>query len=139
MRTTKFRAEVKGTPNWVYGWYCEDYTGQGFIQTLDGVDTYGVKKNTVGEFTGIMDKNGVEIYEGDVYQNPESPGAWAKIVSYHNGAFCGGDTSDIKDCMPLGWMGDDEGYSEDCYPEKSFDWIEIIGNIHQNPEICQTA
>lgn len=75
----------------------------------------------VMQFTGLKDKNGTEIYEGDLLDfgnnNPVE-------VIFDNGAFCVFDD-------PLGWDFD----SEEHIIRTDFKYCEVIGNIHQNPEL----
>jgi len=78
---------------------------------------------TVMQYTGLKDKNGKDIYEGDVLMfrnnNPVE-------VSFSNGCF------NVFD-EPLGWSFDE---GEDCTPIKTdTKYCEIIGNIHENPEL----
>jgi len=91
-----------------------------------------VKSNPLMQFTGLKDKNGKEIYDGDILSHP----------TYCNFDFSGKYTNDVK----WGETGDSDGYSHD----KHFEWIvgedsladvyeqsEIIGNIYDNPELIK--
>lgn len=125
---------------------------------------YTVDPDTIGQFTGLRDKNGKKIYEGDIVRywwvdtmciNPDC-GSFNRIyesflkknesvVSYKNGMFL------CEDFYPLIWRGltnleelrnaldvsEEDGW-KDCDGntiDESVLGIEIIGNIHDNPEL----
>ena len=84
---------------------------------------------TAGQFTGLKDKNGTDIYEGDVYTTGNDS---AYLVVFEGGAFCGNDGEGSK---PLDW---DYDYAEgDLCPDQFSQQIKVIGNIHDNPELLE--
>ena len=62
MRTIKFRGLRVDGKGWVCGHYYDDEI-QSFI--ISGINTYEVIPESVGQFTGLIDIQGKEIYEGD--------------------------------------------------------------------------
>lgn len=79
------------------------------------------------QFTGLKDKNGKEIYEGDIlrldkdWQGPSSNGMKVGAVKYEDCSFC----LELYDSLPLHLL----------IPAV----IEIIGNIYENPELLEKA
>lgn len=125
MRTIKFRAKnLDG--EWVYGFYTEEerQTINGFEKKYfivnDGYDY--VKPETVGQFTGLYDKDGKEIYEGDILQLKYSDG------SYHS--------SSVYYAQQKGYWAVDVSINERIilgYIDRTR--LVVIGNIYDNPEL----
>lgn len=87
-------------------------------------DTFAkVKTSTVGQFTGVTDPNGVEVYAGDIIQYPGANEV-AHVV-FVNGAFIvlPAMTDEPELASRACGYGDYEGHAV------------VIGNIHQNPEL----
>ena len=125
MREIKFRGKRLHNGEWVYGYYAYfPATHKAIILETNGyyVNEYGAIPETVGQFTGLKDCNGKEIYEGDVTDDNVGIGSveysekYAGFrVNYHNG-YCK-------------WFYD--------YLDSEKRTLEIIGNIHENPELLK--
>ena len=121
MREIKFRGR-KSNGEWIYGDLVHN-VGVGASTALifpeeahDSWDRYIIDAHTIGQFTGLHDKNGKEIYEGDIVSftaNKESK-IWVRPIKWLEAGFTFGDI------FPL-------NYPSGCY--------EIVGNIHDNPKL----
>jgi uncharacterized phage protein (TIGR01671 family) len=133
MRKILFRGKDVETGEWRMGSY---YFGSMYYELLDDKKYYIADDNaslyyevipeTVGQYTGIDDKNGSKIFKGDIisfsgcdydgeeYMRYKATG----FVEFANGAFC------IKDDD----MWYEANFFEDC---------EVVGNIHDNPELLE--
>ena len=131
MRTIKFRGKTLGDNNvWVFGdlhirsAFAHIHTDLG---TKSNIDT-----DTIDQFTGLYDKDGKEIYEGDLI---EVNGRLFGIVEWHkDGYFFINDTivgvrSDGGEYSPIGEM-------VRYFSNKGHDFS-VIGNIHDNPELLK--
>ena len=98
---------------------------------VDGV------KPVLERCTGLYDKNGKEAYEGDIYT---ACGNGLYEIRFISGSFCGGLLGEWgwHGFAPLGWESQDA--DEDLYVSIDFfKFMEIIGNIHDNPELLEVV
>ena len=128
MREILFRGKRADNGQWVYGFYAQELQGQHYILADEG-DFYDgpmltmveIIPETVGQYTGLDDKNGVKIFEGDVVRYLNSIESGNGVVKYDNCAFL------------FNWIDIDEIDSLLRYFQCSKE-LEVIGNIHDNPE-----
>jgi len=66
MRQIKFRGKRLNNGEWVEGWLVEMFGAPHILDKNNPTDAYPIDPATVGQFTGLLDKNGSEIYEGDI-------------------------------------------------------------------------
>ena len=136
MREIKFRGKNKETGEWAYGYYTKLVEGirkfDAIISDIDGELTrfYIHHPETIGQYTGLKDKNGKEIYEGDILKTYVETGIdsyWktCKVVwNKMGGAFIlKARTNDEKSWYSLSKIPAGE--------------LEIIGNIYENPELLK--
>jgi uncharacterized phage protein (TIGR01671 family) len=158
MREIEFRGKEEYSEKWRFGFLVKtekrEYdTGDIFpsrtiIQTTD--DCYDVHLETVGEYTGLKDKNGVRIFEGDIvnlhqflFDGDEYENELEGVIVYDEKlcAFC---LTKIKNASLKKYMGYKEYEDVGTLPMLNFyglheeSW-EVISTIHDNPELLKEA
>ena len=139
MREILFRGKRIDNNEWVEGgFYLEPYTDNSYIIAWNSmgmgfIEYILVCSDSVGQYTGLEDKNSKRIFEGDIlaYRWEDSPHETIEgVVKYGNfncsccdgvyGWYCeGGDIRRLDD--PTRWHDEERLY--------------VVGNIHDNPEL----
>lgn len=127
MRKIKFRGKRLDNGEWWCG-SLVIINGRYFIFSDEG--RHEVDPATVGQFTGLKDKNGMEIYEGDILKNAHDDRLY--VVKFWIGMFY----ASVEECnkgifggFPLHVLTENEESGYEC---------DIVGNIHNNPELLKT-
>lgn len=146
MREIIFRGKRIDNGGWAEGFCAKTIQGNSVIfntidecpcgfcmEMFDSIKNYVVIPETVGQYTGLTDKNGKKIFENDIIDASKSwwnaygpAGHSSPIISVEwNDYHCGFDPFADYDC--------------DCGVYIDPDKVEVIGNIHDNPELIKEA
>lgn len=131
MREILFRGKRKDNNEWVYGDLLQEPTHcfYSIMPQTPVAGNYQVTPETVGQYTGLKDKNGKKIFEGDLISTDLDRNYI--IVEFKNGCF-------MLNCEDGGRQYYDIFYStfEDAQRE-TCEYGEVIGNIYDNQELLE--
>jgi len=147
-----FRGKRIDKNEWWEGHYITDLNGRAYIsQTVKSFDVGNIKNSgrslsafteidpqTLGQSTGLRDKSGLLIYEGDILQSPTgnlvikyggyTPESFIKYLQ----AF----RKDVENNL-YGLFGEYISDNEQCILPEDMTLTNVIGNIHDNPELLE--
>lgn len=144
MREILFRGKRVDDCEWIYGdlltptdimdvWEISENTDMG--------DRYEIDPETVGQYTGLKDKNGKKIFEGDILQGYQYPylseghfNYYAEVIYFDNCPAFGIYTFKNPNLNVV--RGISAGNTDLMEDWESANW-EIVGNIHDNPELLE--
>lgn len=121
----QFATEKVG--KWVYGGYAKDCSGEYIYNTMSAHRMVKVDPSTVSQHTGLTDKNGVKIFEGDILQTKY--GRLCSVRWFESNSVLCFDQKPINIAENILKKAPDEW---DLWNEEN---IEVVGNIHDNPEL----
>lgn len=131
MREIKFRGRDRELFVWRYG-DLDTKSSSDLVSIIEDCD-YSVDPETVGQYTGLKDKDGREIYEGDILQNKHA----RYILKYDKGEFVAVEITTRAVPDKTGWHWEDIEKSvqplKDVLDNLIDDYkIIVVGNIHDN-------
>lgn len=138
-REILFRGKRADFREWVEGSLIVFSDGDMFICCADSdpdvLNKYAVDPSTVGQYTGLTDRNGVKIFEGDIIKShyANAPNSdFTEYVVFHNGRFSA--TNDNAHW----WTMLADGVRHLSQDKSAYmEWCEVIGNIYDNPELLK--
>lgn len=136
MREILFRGKRKDSCGWIKGYYIFRKIWESDVHIIrivdNGFDSYiefEVIPETVGQYTGLTDKNGKEIFEGDILRRAYHPEDDVAVL-WHDGRFCFKKVKKINKDYP---------FESECCIQNAVKWLKVIGNVHDNPELLKEA
>ena len=152
MREILFRGKRTDNGEWIEGYYAKQSNHACFAHelkythfifkdicldfNLGGLQEFEVIPETVGQYTGLTDKNGKKVFEGDILESPIGRKAVVSFGTYK--PFSTKDSDDFE-CWKLTLIANNEGETKlECGLGKHcMEYMKVIGNIHDNPELLK--
>ena len=144
MREILFRGKRTDNGEWIEGFYSAEeynpYIGKieyiPRIQIIGKCVSLGVIPETVGQFTGLTDKNGKRIFEGDIVKCTDTINDFEfnAVVEFGN------PNGEYNWGYQLKFIsGEESNFDILCWVdmEETGAYIEVIGNIHDSPELLE--
>lgn len=133
MRDYKFRGKRIDNGEWVHG-CLNQFIGKCFIQIMAwyrqdencSIDTIQVITETVGQFTGWLDRRGKNIWDGDILLIDSDDNYYQFFVKW-------------DEEFPCYILSDKDGNERFALGELAKEDIEVIGNIHENPDLLEAT
>lgn len=148
MREILYRGKQVDSDKWIYGYLSKarlfGYKGNTLQPCIDHEDkgvmlSSVIDPDTVGQWTGLCDKSGKKIFEDDIVSNEWCGMCTNSIVKY--GKYKESDMSDDYQCGHYGFYIKHKEIEKYVRHDLFFfaDKCEIIGNIHDNPELLEVT
>lgn len=150
-REIVFRGKRIDTGEWVEGYYAKQSNHACFAHELKythfiyqdvfmdfglgGLSEFEVNPKTVGQYTGLTDKNGTKIFEGDIvtYEDAE-----ADYEGYHDNVFLNCGEVEISAWDGICFTNRQTVEMSDLYENETMVDCEVIGNIYDNPKLLRS-
>ena len=128
--------------DWVYGLITKKFDDEfpilpAEMTNEDGVSGIDVDYKTIGQYTGLTDKNGKKIFKGDILKISFGKEFLKAVVKF---GYYNQTDKILKSHLGIYFdFVDSESYRKDVgfWAGKTFSKIEVIGNIHDNPELLK--
>ena len=132
MREILFRGKRTINGDWVYGDFVHGNERKSLRDSIFVYDSetqsfndYEINPSTLGQYTGLTDKNGKRIFEGDVAKVLQGKDKDIAYVGFENGAF-------------MLYPKTGNIYERTLWEYWYNDWdVEVIGNVHDNPYLLE--
>ena len=130
MREIIFRGKRLDNGEWVEGYFVNlwmiNYQKHQPIITDNNAVSYDVDPSTIGQYTGLKDKHGKKIFEGDI------------LGSRYDNLYPDDVAIEVVKWFRNGWYIQQENNLPDALCEYGvLPYSEVIGNIHDNPELLK--
>jgi uncharacterized phage protein (TIGR01671 family) len=134
MREILFKGKTKDNFMWVIGYYCHQHLFDihSIIDPSNG-NSYGVNPDSVGEYTGLCDNNGMRIFEGDIVRVAMHDEDTLEMPEY----ICEIIFTDAKSDWPHSFCMVNKAFYKNHAHLKTMWSIEVIGNKFDNPELLE--